>query len=187
MKITRIAFMALFFVGAMFAQVGDEGPDDGVRLPEALIEELGLDESQIDQLRANNQSFREQVRPLAQDAAEKRRELRQEMRSETPNETVIGTLTMELEAIQAQIEDVRAAFQASARAILTPDQVAALGPIEGAVALAQAGRQAVALNLVSGSGDGIRSNAWWRSRRGGPGNRGPRRGGRQAPTGDDQN
>ena len=95
MKITRTAFVALFFVGVTFAQIGDEGPDDGVRLPEALIEELGLAESQIAQLRANNQSFREQVRPLAQDAAAKRRELRQEKRSESPNETVLGTLTME--------------------------------------------------------------------------------------------
>ena len=175
MKITRTAFVALFFVGVTFAQIGDEGPDDGVRLPEALIEELGLAESQIDQLRANNQSFREQVRPLAQDAAAKRRELRQEKRSESPNETVLGTLTMELEEIQAQIEGVRAAFRASARAILTTDQVNALGPIEDAVALGQAGRQAVVLNLVSGSGEGARANVGPRNRRGGPGHRGPRR------------
>ncbi len=187
MKLTRFAFTALFFVGAIFAQgpFGGEQPDDGTHVPEALISEIGLDEAQIDQLRANNQSLREQVRPLTQDAAEKRRQLRGEMRNDPPNPTVIGQLTMELEAIQAQVQTVRATFQESARAVLTQDQVDALGPIEDALALAQASRQAVALNLVSSPEDGGRPNAGPRNnRRGGSGDRGPRRGGRQAP---DQN
>lgn len=187
MKLTRFAFTALFFVGAMFAQgpFGGERPDDAVHVPEELIAEIDLTEAQIEQLRANKESLREQVRPLTQDAAEKRRELRTEMRNDPPNPTVIGQLTVELEAIQAQIETVRATFQESARTLLTQDQIDALGPIEDAVALAQAGRQAVALNLVSGPENGAGANAGPRNkRRGGPGNSGPRRGGRQAP---DQN
>jgi len=184
MKLTRFAFTALFFVGAMFAQgpFGGERPSDGPQVPEALIAEIDLTEAQIELLRANNESLREQVRPLTQDAAEKRRELRTEMRNDPPNPTVIGQLTVDLEAIQAQIEAFRATFQDSARTVLSQDQVDALGPIEDAVALAQAGRQAVALNLVSGAEDGPRPKAGQRNnRRGGPGNNGPRRGGRQAP------
>ena len=77
------------------------------------------------------------------------------MRSDAPNETIVGQLTMDLEGIQAQIETLRATFRDSARDILTSEQVAALVPIEGAVALAAAARQAVALNLVAGGDAGV--------------------------------
>ena len=150
MQTNRIAIAVLFCVGAALAQDSENGMtnDDRFRVPEALQQTLGLTEVQIEQLRDNNRSMVEEVRPLARQLARKQRDLRRETRSETPNETIIGTITLEISEINGAIDAIRARYQASARTILNPFQLEALKPIESAAARVYQVRQAAQFNLV---------------------------------------
>ena len=150
MRVTRIAIAALICIGAAFSQDSENGiTNDGrFRVPEALQQTLGLTETQIEQLRDNNRSMVEEVRPLARQLARKQRELRRETRSEAPNETIIGTITLEISEINDAINAIRARYQASARTILNPLQLEALKPIESAAARVYQVRQAAQFNLA---------------------------------------
>ena len=92
--------------------------------------------------------MRAEIRPLARYLADRQRELRQELRAEAPNETIVGALTLGIERITDEIGAVAGKYQDRARAILTPEQMEALVPIEAPAAMWHTVRQAAAYNLV---------------------------------------
>ena len=146
---TRIlaALATLFCIGGAFAQAPQD--DVRVRVPEALQQTLSLNDSQIDRLRENDRAFRDEVRPLVRAYSDKARELRVETRADPPNESVIGTVTMELEDLRQQIEDVRASYQESSRALLSSQQLSIVARIEDAAGLLDAVQEAISFNLVA--------------------------------------
>ena len=141
------ALTTLFCIGGAFAQVPQN--DVRIRVPEALQQTLSLHDSQIDRLRENDRAFRDEVRPLVRAYSDKARELRSETRADPPNESVIGTVTMELEDLRQQIEDLRARYQETGRALLSSQQLSILVRIQDAAGLLDAVQEAISFNLVA--------------------------------------
>ncbi len=164
MKSIQLTLAALLCAVPLWAQDQNEVVGE-VRAPEALIEALSLTAEQLGQLQANREAYRVEAQPLAEDIAAKQRELRQEVFAAAPNATVIGTITMEIEALSGRLADVREHRREVARGLLTEAQLTALVPIEAAAERAEAARQAVALILVP-SAASVRSGV-----RRGPGGR----------------
>ena len=146
---TRIlaTLTTLSCIGGAFAQAPQN--DVRIRVPEALQQTLSLNDSQIDRLRENDRAFRDEVRPLVRAYSDKARELRAETRADPPNESVIGTVTMELEDLGHQIEDLRATYQESGRALLSSQQLSILARIQDAAGLLDAVQEAISFNLVA--------------------------------------
>ena len=99
---------------------------------------------QLEQLRENNRTMVEEVRPLAREY----RELHRGAQTDAPNESIIGIITMEIIEINGEMEGIRARYQESARAFLNRLQLEALKPIEVAAARVCQVRQATQFNLV---------------------------------------
>lgn len=156
MKITRVIVAALLCAGTALAQDTDSGmtDEDRFRVPEALQQELGLSDMQIEQLRENNSAMVEAVRPVARQLAEKFRELRRETTADSPNQSIIGAIALEIGEINGEIDSIRASYQESARAFLTELQVEALAPIEAAAGHVNQVRQAAQFNLITIPEDG---------------------------------
>ena len=148
MKITRIAIAGLCCIGSALAQDAGQDNDNRNRVPVALQEALDLSDTQIDQLRDNNRTMGDEIRPVARQIADKRREMRLEMRAESPNESIIGTITMERQQLTDEVQAIQAKYQTSAKELLTFDQLFKLQPIEAAAAFTFEVRQADQYNLV---------------------------------------
>ena len=144
MKITRIAIAGLCCIGSALAQDAGQDNDNRNRVPVALQEALDLSDTQIDQLRDNNRTMGDEIRPVARQIADKRRE----MRAESPNESIIGTITMERQQLTDEVQAIQAKYQTSAKELLTFDQLFKLQPIEAAAAFTFEVRQAAQYNLV---------------------------------------
>ena len=119
-----------------------------IAVPDALQATLGLDESQLSQLRSIDFAMNEAMRPLTRRLAQAHRDLRRALNSETPNETIVGALQLSVQQIGNEMEVAAETYHAQARWVLSEDQIVALVAIEEAAALWNAVRQAAALNLV---------------------------------------
>ncbi len=146
------AVVALLCLGATAPVQPSDRPgrfDQLLSVPEALQAALSLDESQVGQLDTINDAMRASVRPLARAAAQIQRSLIGQMQAETPNETIVGALTLAVEQISNEIESVTSTYREQARAILRPDQLEALAPIESAAMSWHVVRDAASYNLVA--------------------------------------
>ena len=151
MHITRITIATLLCLGGAFAQSPDPGRGE-VRepfVPQALQSALSLVGSQVEFLRENNRMLRDELRPLARNMADKQRELRRELRNDPPNEAIVGAITMELEQINGQMEEVRDQYHEMALTILGTAQVDALAPLQEAAEHWHVIREAAAFNLIT--------------------------------------
>ena len=146
MKSFKYAF-ALLCVLALGAASGV-----GVSEPTELKEILSLTDGQVQQLRDINTAIVEAAQPDKEQIRTLQSQLRAELASDVPNAAVIGQLELDIRNLMNQIAATRADYVDEARAVLTPEQEAALTSLEQALALAVPARQAVALNLIETDG-----------------------------------
>lgn len=151
MYIARISVALLLCFAGAFAQGTDPEQSGGREpfVPEALQSEISLLDSQIEFLRQNNISLRDELRPLAREMSDYRRQLRRETQSDSPSEAIVGAITMEIERIDDQMSSVREKYREIAIQSLGEEQVAALMPLQEAAELWHVVRQAAAFNLVA--------------------------------------
>ena len=149
MTIIRTIIAALCCLGAGFGQAVETDGADRFGVPAALQEVLNLTDTQVDQLREFNRAMADETRPIGREIQDLRRDLRRETRSDTPNETIVGTITMDIENREEQVQTIRDNYQTMARGVLSADQIAALAPIEQAAEHVYTVMQAARYNLVS--------------------------------------
>jgi Spy/CpxP family protein refolding chaperone len=107
----------------------------------ALREALGLSDEQVAALHTLLEARRQAMEALQPQVAEAERALREAIADSEPDPTTIGTLTLQLEQLRAQVRDVDTAFRDGFLALLTEEQAARLEQIratEGALRAAQA-------------------------------------------------
>lgn len=125
------------------------GPMRGTAQLDALKQNLGLTDQQVDQLRTLRKEQMQSLRPQAEKMRENRRALAEAMKSANPDANQVGQLMVEQRKLA---ESLRAAHKdrgAGALAILTPEQQAKLKALQDAQALMPAARQATALGLIA--------------------------------------
>ena len=125
------------------------GPGLDIGSPAALQEALSLTDAQVDQLRDLNQALSAEVRPITQQVEAKIEDVREEARADVPNEAIVGTLSVEVSGMLAQLDAAIAKYREVATAILSDEQSAALEPISRAAQRFQELVEATHLNLVS--------------------------------------
>ena len=124
----------------------------GVSEPTELKEILSLTDEQVQQLRNINMALAEAVKPDKEQIRTLQSQLRAELASDAANAAVIGQLQLDIRNLMDQIAATRSDYVGTARAVLTPGQMAVLASLEQALALAGPARQAVTLNLIETDG-----------------------------------
>lgn len=170
MKLTT-KLIALAITGGL--AIGLAQPPAGERpdppAPQALIDYLGLTDSQLASFEAIRQTAQTAAQPIAQDLRAKMMELRQAIRGGTADAAAIAALQTEITTLRDQLAQIRSDAAVQAKSALTADQVAKVETLEAAAALRQEVQQAARVGLLAppegedGPGPGF-----------GPGRRGPR-------------
>ncbi len=141
-------FLAMTMLAGALAAQGPRGPRPmGPPPMDELKSYLGLSDTQADQLRQANRSFRESTRPLMREMAEKRRAMRDQV--DAGSAEAAGRLAIEMDALHKQLRSKHEAAQAEATALLTADQKAKLAALEEAAGKETLTRQARAANLLA--------------------------------------
>lgn len=144
----RVLTMILF-AGVLSAQ-GPRGPRaQGAPPMDELKTYLGLNDTQLEQIRQTRQSFRESMRPLVQEMAAKQRTLRDQIAQGSPDAAAAGKLLVEIDALRKQIRAKHESAQSETAAVLTADQRAKLKALEDAAKLAPMIRQARGAGLLA--------------------------------------
>jgi Spy/CpxP family protein refolding chaperone len=183
----RIVTAALLLAGAVMAQgpeMGGPGPHPmgfgpgagpmgaGGRAAnlDALKTAIGLTDAQVQQLKdLRSQQFQD-MKPALDEIRAKAQELRAATQAQTPDAATVGKLTLELKSLRESMQSNRTALEAKTKALLTPDQIAKLKPLEDAQKLMPAIHEAMALGLLAppdgaGAGNGAMAMARARSAR----------------------
>lgn len=161
MRLIKYMLPVLLFGFTLSAQFPGGGPPRGDRGDrengaqfEAVREALQLSPEQIQQLQDIHAAFREAAQSGREQIRTLQTQLRDEFQSDNPNAAIIGQIQLDIRSLQSQIADTRSEFSQQARALLTPEQAAALWVLEQALAAVPAARQAVALNLIDNQESG---------------------------------
>lgn len=124
---------------------GPIGPDTAA----ALKESLGLNDSQLLQLKELRKQEFSANKGNAEAMREKSKALHQEMRAATPDSAKVGELTLELKKMREGLKADRVAWSAKAANVLTPDQKAKLATLENAQKLMPSVHAAQSLGLLA--------------------------------------
>ena len=117
---------ALMAATTLVAQRGPRG--EGMRAPnfDALVSALELTDAQLTGLKENAQAGREAIRALFEQIRPLHEQLKTELDVDSPNPSVVGELTVQIDAVRDQIGEAKEKTHADALAILTPSQQEAL-------------------------------------------------------------
>jgi Spy/CpxP family protein refolding chaperone len=121
----------------------------------AAKEYLSLTDTQVENLRALQQQFREESKPTFEQIRAKTGELREAIRQETPDGTLIAQLRSDIAALREQIHTKRTDYRTQSVNVLNADQQTKLAALEEALKLVPAAHGAAALNLLEGPGMGF--------------------------------
>lgn len=154
-----IIFSALLCCGLALGQEpdsvakGDYGDGTGAGTPgtghgSALQDVIHLNEGQQIGLRRINYALEDALFPLSLEAFQLEWELQRAFRMEPPDEPAIMRISADFDRIEGQFESVIAEHRKMARAILSRQQLMALGRLESALELYQAAQEAIYLNLI---------------------------------------
>ncbi|MDE0629702.1 MAG: hypothetical protein OXH99_25155 [Bryobacterales bacterium] len=115
----------------------------------ALQEVIQLNEAQQVRLRRVTHALQDALFPLSLEAFQLDWELQRAFRMEPPDVAALTRISAEFERIEGQFESVFAEHRKMARAILSRQQLMALGRLESALELFQAAQEAIYLNLIA--------------------------------------
>jgi Spy/CpxP family protein refolding chaperone len=151
---TKTILATFALSGLLFAQGPGFGPRPGAErqppTPTALIEYLGLSETQVTQLTDLRKSLPDIAKPIAEQIRTKNEALREEMQKTNPNPATVGQLMVDMKALREQIRAEHVKINDQAKALLTEDQKSKLAQLEAAAKLLPAFRQAIGLGLLDG-------------------------------------
>ena len=105
------------------------GPDS-ISDTAGLVSVVQLNEGQLENLRRLNVEFEDELFPLMQDSWEKEWELRRLYRSKNADESRGDMIRQEIEALYERIRNVGVRNRERARALLSSQQISALGRLE---------------------------------------------------------
>lgn len=113
-----------------------------------LQDVIQLNEAQQMRLRSVNHALEDALFPLSLEAFQLDWELQRAFRMEPPDEAALMRISADFERIEGQFESVIAEHRKMARAILSRQQLMALGRLESALELYWAAQEAIYLNLI---------------------------------------
>lgn len=121
----QIALIALLLI-ASASLLTAQTPDDPDWFPDRLADILQLTDEQIAALQQLQEEFEAAVAPLREEKAAAAEALAAELESDAPSAAVVGELFLNIQGLNAQIEQLKEDFIAAFEAILTPEQLAKL-------------------------------------------------------------
>ena len=127
--------------GSFGGRGGPMGPG-ALGLPPMVIEELGLSDTQKEQIRSIADSRRDEVRTLAERSASARQALETAVTSATFDEATIRTRSAELASTESDMAVTRGRIFAEVVQILTPEQRTKLGTLQSQMQQRQQQRRA---------------------------------------------
>ncbi len=149
---------------------------DGPPAPvQALVDYLGLSDSQLQSMAAIRDNAKTAAQPIMEQIRAKQKDLRDAMRSDADAAT-IGALEVEIRDLRDQVKAIRDNAALQAKGSLTPDQQTKLDTLEAAAQLQQEVRAAVGAGLIAppeGDGPGFGPGGFGGGRRGRRGPGGP--------------
>lgn len=122
----------------------------------ALAEYLNLSAPQAEELQTLQNRFVEEIKAIQEEIREKRMRIQAELQNEFPDANLIGQLLIEIKKLNEKKKTVKGQYNEPALAILNPEQVRLLGPLQMALRLIRVARQAVHFNLIVWGDDGER-------------------------------
>ena len=114
----------------------------------ALVSFLELNDGQLEGLRLLEPQFEDELFTLVRDSWEKVWQLRQLYRSDHLDETSAERLREQIEALHEQLQSLEASYREQSLALLSSQQIEALGVLEVVLGLSQVAENAVCANLV---------------------------------------
>ncbi len=114
----------------------------------ALVSFLELNEGQLEGLRLLEPQFEDELFTLVRDSWEKAWQLRQLYRSDHPDETSAETLREQIEALHEQLRSLEASYREQSLALLSSQQIEALGVLEAVLGLSPRAEDAACANLL---------------------------------------
>jgi Spy/CpxP family protein refolding chaperone len=109
---------------------------------------LNLTTGQLQSLEQVQQQKNQAVQSIYQQINQKQTQLNAQLTSNSPDPTQIGQLTIDIRALQQQVQQAGKPFRQPALAVLTQDQANKLAMLEQALLLQSTASQAVSLNLI---------------------------------------
>jgi Spy/CpxP family protein refolding chaperone len=138
-------FVLPLLAGAvLFAQDPSANPQ-----PPDLKAFLNLSDSQIQGLVQLQQQKGQALQPAVQQAAQTQQKLQQILASPNPDPAAVGQLVIAMFALGQQVQQIAGTFQQQASNLLLDDQRTKLPPLQLALELQPAARQAVSLGLLN--------------------------------------
>jgi Spy/CpxP family protein refolding chaperone len=93
------------------------------RALQRLQQGLNLTETQMNGLRALQESRRTEVQSLQQEVQQKRQALRELLRAPSPNTNDVGNATLALKESRERMRDINQRFTSGLKGLLTPEQM----------------------------------------------------------------
>jgi Spy/CpxP family protein refolding chaperone len=90
---------------------------------ERLQQRLNLSESQMNGVRALQETRRTEMQSLRQEMQPKRQALRQLLQQPNPNPTDVGNATLAMKENRERVREINQRFMAGVKGMLTPDQL----------------------------------------------------------------
>jgi Spy/CpxP family protein refolding chaperone len=138
-------FLLSFLAGAvLFAQDRFANPQ-----PPDLKVFLNLSDSQIQGLVRLQQQKGQALQPVAQQASQTQQKIQQILASPNPDPATVGQLVIAIDALGQLVQQIAGSFQQQASNLLLSDQKTKLPPLQLALELHPAARQAVSLGLLN--------------------------------------
>jgi Spy/CpxP family protein refolding chaperone len=95
----------------------------GQNIVERLQKRLNLNPTQVDGIRALQETRQKEIEGLGQDLRQKRQALRQSLQQSNPNPSDVGNATLALKDARQQAREINQRFMAGVKALLTPEQL----------------------------------------------------------------
>jgi Spy/CpxP family protein refolding chaperone len=150
MRKTTLFLAASLLVATAYAQQGQPGRFQArtAASTDAIQTYLKLSDQQVTDLKALQTTMRVDIKPLAQQLADKTKTLRDELKKDPVDAATVSALRKDIDALKSQIGAKRDEYGVKARKVLSGDQLKALDALQQALALLPAARQAIGLNLM---------------------------------------
>jgi Spy/CpxP family protein refolding chaperone len=105
------------------AQKGLRGRRAGGRLGARLQDQLNLNETQKNGIRALQETRQKELGSLRQELQQKRQALRELMQQTNPNPNDVGNATLALRETRERMREINQRFLSGMKGLLTPDQL----------------------------------------------------------------
>jgi len=158
MKTRMAAILAagsLWLAMPMLAQ--DAAPQNRMqRQNDQIKTALDLTDRQFNELNDVRTAYNEKVKELSTQMRELEKQRREAMKASGANPVLVGSIALQIQSLQQQIQDENKAYREHALSVLTASQREKVEDIQEAVKLAQQAGALAAFGLLEGQGGGMR-------------------------------